>query len=102
MVSPAADRVIFATVRKSFFAPKLLRTFSVSLSLAYDNHGRRMGNTVCVTHTVTTDRRATPARIHTVVAFSAGGDGGRRAPKLSTQPAPVVCGCPRLLNRRDL
>jgi hypothetical protein len=50
MVWSAADRVIFATVRKSFFAPKLLRTFSVSLSLAYDNHGRRMGNTVCVTH----------------------------------------------------
>src|SRR5262249_22819816 len=36
MVWPAADRVIFATVRRSFFAPE---TFSVPLSLAYDNHG---------------------------------------------------------------
>jgi hypothetical protein len=43
MVWSAADRVIFATVRKSFFAPKLLRTFSVSLSLAYDNHGATNG-----------------------------------------------------------
>ena len=34
-----SDRVIFATVRKSFFATKTLRTFSVSLSLAYNNHG---------------------------------------------------------------
>src|SRR5215813_12388503 len=43
MVSPAADRVIFATVRKSFFATETLRTFSVSLSLAYDNHGGTNG-----------------------------------------------------------
>ena len=37
-----SDRVIFATVRKSFFATetlRTLRTFSVSLSLAYGNHG---------------------------------------------------------------
>jgi hypothetical protein len=44
MVWPAADRVIFATIRKFFSPLKLLRTFG--LSLAYDNHrGRRMGNT---------------------------------------------------------
>ena len=44
MVWPAADRVIFATIRKFFSPLKLLRTFG--LSLAYDNdRGRRMGNT---------------------------------------------------------
>src|SRR5262245_38287843 len=45
MVWPAADRVIFATVRKSFFALETA-TYFFGLSLAYDNHrGRRMGNT---------------------------------------------------------
>jgi len=56
MVWSAADRVIFATVGKSFSPPKLLRTFSVSLSLAYDNHGATNGQ----------HRVRDPARIHTV------------------------------------
>src|SRR5262249_53504617 len=39
----AAGRVIFATVRESLLAPETAAYFSVSLSLAYDNHGATNG-----------------------------------------------------------
>jgi len=40
----AVDRVIFARSENLFSPPKLLRTFLLSLSFAYDNRGRPMDN----------------------------------------------------------
>jgi hypothetical protein len=51
MVWSAADRVIFATVRKSFFAPETAAYFfGFAVTCLRQPRGDEWGNTVCVTH----------------------------------------------------